>query len=395
MSIKAAFAGILGLTATATHSTPSVDGVIDGPPALVWERDLPGARVPAASHTELGDPLIVGQHILVGSAGSNALYALNRHSGAVDHVYPTAGPVQAAPVLNDDRIVISDAAGYTWCYRLGAEKEEWKHYGGAPIMSSAAVENDRVYVANVGSAVYALSLDDGSLVWRHLQERDVQRKSRMELFGAPSPVVSGELVLVGFHDGSLVALTRDTGERQWQRRVGEGRYPDVLGEPLMADNDVIVAGFSEPLMSLNLETRNVRWRIDAGGTSAAVIDRDWIVHGGTDGKLRSVDKLTGAPRWVWEAPSSGSLTQPIVTEAGILVGSSTDSLYLIDDETGEERWHFDPGYRVAGVSANVAVDGRQIVVVTNAGRIMSLVVPTPAAGWAKNVGILPQGGMNE
>jgi len=201
--------------------------------------------------------------------------------------------------------------------------------------------------------------------------------------------------LVGFHDGSLVGLTRATGEREWQRRVGEGRYPDVLGEPLMVDGDVIVAGFSEPLMSLNLDTRNVRWRIDAGGTSAAVTDNDWIVHGGTDGKLRSVDRLTGSPRWVWEAPSSGSLTQPIVTEAGILVGSSTDSLYLIDDETGVESWHFDPGYRIAGVSANVAVDGRQIVMVTNAGRIMSLVVPTPVASWAKDIGMLPQGDRGE
>jgi outer membrane protein assembly factor BamB len=390
MSIKAAFAGILGLTATATPPSASLEGAMDGPPALVWARDLPGARVPAASHTELGAPVIVGEHILVGAAGSNALYSLNRHSGTIDHVYPTSGPVQAAPTVVGERIVITDAAGYTWCYQMGADKEDWKHYGGAPIMSSPTVVDGRVYVANVGSVVYVLGLEDGALAWRHLQERDVQRKSRMELYGAPAPVVGDDLVLAGFHDGSLVALTRATGERQWQRRVGEGRYPDVMGAPLMAGDDVIVAGFSEPLMSLNIATRNVRWRIDTGGTSAAVIDQDWIVHGGTDGTLRSIDRLTGAPRWSWESPSSGSLTQPVVTDAGILIGSSTDSLYLIDDESGEEIWHFEPGYRIAGVSANVAVDGRQVVMVTNAGRIMSLVVPEPSPEWAKDVGILPR-----
>ncbi len=163
----------------------------------------------------------------------------------------------------------------------------------------------------------------------------------------------------------------------------------------MVGSDVIVAGFSEPLMSLNLETKNVRWRIDAGGTTAPVVDREWIVHGGTDGRLRSVDQLTGAPRWVWEAPSGGSLTQPVVTDAGIFVGSSTDSLYLIDEDSGEDLWMFEPGYTLTGISANIATDGRQIVVVTNAGRIVSLVVPTPSASWAKEHAVLPGDGENE
>ena len=329
MTIKAAFVGILGLTAEEPQSVRSLDGSLDAPPALIWSRDLPGARVPAAAHTELGAPLIFGDEIFVGSAGSNALYVLDRYSGTLRHEYASAGPVQARPVVSGDTVIFTDAAGYTWCYRLGASAELWKHYGGAPIMSSPTVEQDRVYVANVGSAVYSLNREDGSLNWRHLQEKDVQRMSRMELYGAPPPVVEGDLVLAGFHDGSLVGLTAETGERQWQRRVGEGRYPDLLGAPLMVGSDVIVAGFSEPLMSLNLETKNVRWRIDAGGTTAPVVDREWIVHGGTDGRLRSVDQLTGAPRWVWEAPSGGSLTQPVVTDAGIFVGSSTDSLYLM------------------------------------------------------------------
>ena len=145
-------------------------------------------------------------------------------------------------------------------------------------------------------------------------------------------------------------------------------------------------------MSLNLETRNVRWRIDAGGTSAPISDGEWVIHGGTDGKLRAVDRLTGAPRWTWEAPSSGSLTQPVMTDAGIFVGSSTEGLYLIDADTGAESWVFEPGYKTTGISANLAVEGRQIVVVTNAGRILSLVVPEDTGTWAKDVGVIPNGG---
>ena len=114
MTIKAAFAGILGLTVTGTERVGSLDGAVDSPPTLIWSRDLPGARVSAASHTELGAPLIVGDEILVGSAGSNALYSLDRRSGTLEHQYGAAGPVQAAPVVVGERIIFTDAAGYTW-----------------------------------------------------------------------------------------------------------------------------------------------------------------------------------------------------------------------------------------------------------------------------------------
>jgi outer membrane protein assembly factor BamB len=65
----------------------------------------------------------------------------------------------------------------------------------------------------------------------------------------------------------------------------------------------------------------------------------------------------------------------VLTDAGVFIGSSNGGLYLLDEDSGEVEWTFEPGYRLSGVSAEIAVDGRQMVVVTNAGRILSLVVP--------------------
>ena len=89
------------------------------------------------------------------------------------------------------------------------------------------------------------------------------------------------------------------------------------------------------------------------------------------------------------------MTQPVVTDAGIFVASSTDSLYLIDDDSGADVWTFEPGYTLSGISANIATDGRQLVFVTNAGRIVSLVVPSPSAEWTKEHAVLPRSTENE
>ncbi|MFO0002046.1 MAG: PQQ-binding-like beta-propeller repeat protein, partial [bacterium] len=97
----------------------------------------------------------------------------------------------------------------------------------------------------------------------------------LELYGAPPPQYvespEGPQLIVGFTDGALAGLSAAEGEVLWQRRVGEGQYPDILGRALTVGEDVVVAGFTEPLVALHRGTRNVRWRVDVGGAQEAVL----------------------------------------------------------------------------------------------------------------------------
>ena len=63
-----------------------------------------------------------------------------------------------------------------------------------------------------------------------------------------------------------------------------------------------------------------------------------------------------------------------------MVGASGGSLYLIDPTSGEERWRWEPGFHPSGVTLPPAVDGRQAVVVTNAGYVTSFIVPETREG---------------
>ena len=69
-----------------------------------------------------------------------------------------------------------------------------------------------------------------------------------------------------------------------------------------------------------------------------------------------------------------------MTEAGLFVGTAGGELFLIDEDSGKVSWRLMPGRQISGFSASIAVEGRQMVVVTNAGRVMSLLSaqePTP------------------
>ena len=85
--------------------------------------------------------------------------------------------------------------------------------------------------------------------------------------------------------------------------------------------------------------------------------------------------------WVWDSQTTGALTAPQITDAGLLVGSSDGTLYLIDAASGLETWRWDPDLMLDGVTVAPLLIGRQLVMVTNGGALMSLVAPAPHAAW--------------
>lgn len=348
-------------------------------PVVTWKRRLPGPPFPAASHTELSSPVLHEDRIYVGAASDSALFVLAREDGRLLRRIEAGGPVQSSVVIGDDGLWFTDSGGYT--HRVGLDGEQhWRHFSGAPILSEPTLHDGRIYIANVDNLVYALDAQTGDLVWRHAQKLDPGRVTELELYAAPSPVVVGDLVITGYSDGTLAALGKDSGEMVWQRRVGEGRYPDVAASAVVRGGDVIVGGYTEPLLALDVASRNVRWRVDAGAAAPPILSPDderVVFHGGADGVLRRIDALTGAVDWEWDSQTGASLTQPVWTEAGLLVGSSASGVFLVDPKSGKELWELELGYTLAGVSARPAVAGRQAVVVTNAGNILSIVSPSP------------------
>jgi len=124
-------------------------------------------------------------------------------------------------------------------------------------------------------------------------------------------------------------------------------------------------------------------------------DHAFVFHGGQDGVLRCVDTRTGALIWDWDSETQSALTTPVVTDAGLLVGAAAGTLYLIRPSDGAEAWRWRPGFHVSGVTVAPGVDGRQAVAVTNAGNLVSFVVPREAPPWGQDDGLFSRLGGRE
>ncbi|HMV67719.1 MAG TPA: PQQ-binding-like beta-propeller repeat protein, partial [Myxococcota bacterium] len=361
-------------------------GGLSQPPAPHWSVQLPGGVIKAASHTELVRPVILETSILVGSSSGAALYMLDRRNGVLIRSFPAHASVESAPAVVEDRVLFADTGGTVWCYQLDGELL-WSFETKAPVLAAPAVADGRVFVSNVDDLVVALSLADGALIWRYQERPDLTRAGELGLYAAPQPVLARGELLVGFSDGALVSLDPADGDVAWLLRVGEGKYPDIVASPASDGDDLVfVSGYFEPTVALDLDSRKVRWTAEFGAAASARVvqdgERRLMVHPGTDGKLRAFDTVTGDPAWTWDSLTDGSLTAPEPTDLGLLVGSTAGTLTLLDPHDGSERWHYEPLRILDGVSSAPAVRGRQIVFVTNAGRLYSMVAPRPERVWA-------------
>lgn len=366
--------------------TPSpYPGAFDAPPAFQYAVRLPGGRSDAVTHAEWSSPVLAGDRIYVGAAAGRALYALSRRDGTLLETFPADGAVESEAAVTDDAVYFSDSGGNTWCYRLDGTLV-WRHDGTAPILVAPTVDaaHGLLLVSAVDDLALALSLDTGELVWQYKAKRDPTRRAELSLFASPRPTLSddGATVFVGFSSGSVVAVDVVSGDEVWTRIVGEGRYPDVVADVVGAGPSVFASGYFGPFVAIDSGSRDVLWRVEAGAAHAPTLVRDGdrltLFHPGTDGDVRSVNPVTGAVRWEWDSGTTGAVTTPLWTEAGLVVASSEGGVWIVDPVEGRTVWRWHEPLLLAGVSSPPAVEGRQLVFVSNAGVLYALLVPRPS-----------------
>lgn len=349
-------------------------GVMSQAPVPLWSVPLPGPPINAASHTERSRPVVHQDSVLVGSAAGKGLYRFSRYDGALLDTYEALASVESEALVADGRVYFTDTAGRTYCYTFEGEKL-WVHKTNAPILTRPTLDDGRVFITNVDDLVVAIDAQTGEQIWRYQAKRDLTRVAELALYAAPSAVVDDGQVIVGFSTGELVALAAATGERTWAVPVGEGRYPDLVGTPVIEASDILVGGYFKPLLAIDRGSQSVRWRAEVGTAFPVGVYQGLVLHPGTDGVLRAYDRLTGAEQWSWDSKTGTALTEPVVTPAGLVIGAVAGSVHVLNPETGRKRWSWREPVLLEGVNATPTVVDRQVFLVTNAGTLYAFVAP--------------------
>lgn len=187
-----------------------------------------------------------------------------------------------------------------------------------------ASDGINVYVASNGGSVYALSLKDGSIVWR--------TKMLRTLLDA-GPAVKDGIVVVASSGGQVIALDPPTGKILWKS--------DVLGEslavPAIGSGTVVVRTTDGRMVALAADSGKQRWkttydvpRLSLRGAGNPVILDRVVLDGLDDGRLVAVNLDDGSQIWqVAVGTPKGSNELARLADVDGVLSVSGDDVYAV------------------------------------------------------------------
>ena len=199
----------------------------------------------------------------------------------------------------------------------------WRFESDAPIRSSPAVVDGRVYVGTGDHRVAALDAETGEIVW----EREVTGPVDSSVAVAGSQLKAGHVnVFVGLRDARVLALDADTGDLRWEYRASG----PIHGSPVVDAGELYVGSDDFGIYALDAMTGEERWVYKTGGrvTSSPAVNADVVAVTSEDKYLYVIDRATGRPRLDFQLTTgSGS---PVLTDSYALAIDGLGRLTAID-----------------------------------------------------------------
>jgi outer membrane protein assembly factor BamB len=290
----------------------------------------------------------------------------------------TSGFPAGSPVIVDGKVYIS-ATGGMLAVDLDTGAELWSQPMVRGTATPAYHEGFLYMHAASGAQLYKLDAQDGSIVWGPVATYPENEACD----GTSSPVIAGELVLVGHScgaaevsggpaqaaaKGGVEALRTEDGSRAWTYWTvpEEGETGAMVWSTVGVDLDAQVV--------------------------FATTGNNYTLAGGNSDAIHAIDLVTGERKWVtqvregdlWSIDSSRMVfgtgedtdfgANPILAEvdgrAVVAAGDKAGAFWMLDRETGEIIWkhtELSASFRAntGGVLMNGAFDGRYFYVVSN------------------------------
>lgn len=256
----------------------------------------------------------------------------------------------------------------------------WRVTLRAPLRAAPTVARGLVLVRTADNQLVALDAATGQLRWRHAGTIETAA-----LLGGAPPAVQGNVVVVAYASGEVVALAVDTGRPVWteviarpRRTLALGSILDISGAPVIDRDRVIVAGNGGEVAALDLRTGERIWELPVGSSGTPWVVGEYVFVLSDQGELLCLLRQGGRVRWVTRLdPKSGQPGEaresvvwagPTLAGGRLWLAGSSGDLLAVAPESGEVVGRSRLGSRVS--QAPIAAGGT-LYVLTDAAELLA------------------------
>ncbi len=231
-------------------------------------------------------------------------------------------------------------------------KKGWEFSSDANIISTPAVDGNKVFVGNQNGVMTCFSMNDGKPIWNY--------KTGGAIFS--SPAVANGIVVFGSGDGNVYCLSISKGKLIWKYKTAAS----VLASPVINGDTVFIGGSDHSYLALNKKDGKVIWKftgLEGPVVSTPLLYQDKIVFGAWDRHLYALNRSNGTLLWKWNNGSSirnysPASCIPVVSDNVIYIMAPDRVVSAIDAASGKTLWRSkDGGVRE---SIGISADGKWI-----------------------------------
>lgn len=263
------------------------------------------------------------------------------------------------------RIYAASGFGNVVALDPASGKRLWEKNLGAPVRAAPTAAGERVFVVTTQGRFVCLSGVDGTELW---SSRGLPAQA--SLMTSTSPAVDGDIVVVPFPSGDVMALKVADGSPVWTENLARTRTSSQLtslsdaARPAISSGTVYAVGHAGRMIATQSNTGERLWSLSVPGTQTPWVAGDSVFVVDTSGQLMAVSRVGGKIQWTMKLPGAGKWSGPTLAGGTLWLASSKGDLVGVEATTGRVASQQNLGTAV--YIAPVVAQGRMFVLTDNA-----------------------------
>ena len=248
----------------------------------------------------------------------------------------------------------------------------WKSRASSEVLSQPQIDDDLVVVQSIDGKVAAYDAIDGSRKWVYTTNIPA-----LTLRGTATPIISDDVILVGFSSGRVTLLERGTGFSGLDRRVGVAqgdsdleRLVDIDGSMAMQNGRVYAASFQGRIICIDIASGRTLWSEEASSVSGVGTGFGNVYLAGSDSQISAYNADNGREVWRVDDLLHRDVTAPVALGSYLAFTDFEGYLHLVAQSDG--RFVGRRKVDGSGVGAGVVAEGGRMYLMGNKGSLFVL-----------------------
>jgi outer membrane protein assembly factor BamB len=237
--------------------------------------------------------------------------------------------------LDNGRLYAATGYGNVVALDPQSGKAIWEKQLEAPVRSSPTAVADKIFVVTLDGRFFCLAGADGGELW---SVRGAPQQA--SLINNASPAVDGDIVVVPYPSGDLIAMKVSDGSTVWSENLARTRTTSQIASmsdaarPAIDNGTVFAIGHAGRMVATQAGSGERLWSINVPGTQTPWVAGGSVFVVDTQGQLMAISRNDGKTQWTTKLPGTGAWAGPTLAGGNLWLTSSAGALVGVDAATG-------------------------------------------------------------